>query len=704
MRSYEPEHIHNVGFFGHVGCGKTTLTESILFTTHAVTRMGRVEDGNTVSDHDTEEHRRRMSINLSVVPVEWEDNKINLLDTPGYADFAGDMAAAMRVVDGAIIVMDASGGVEVGTERVWEMAVKARVPRILFVNKLDRDNANFQRCIDQAREMLDDAVTPMQIPIGAEKDFRGIIGLRQQKAFLLSDKHDGSFVEGDVPAELDAEMHRWRTELIEKIVTTNDHLIERYFESGEDALTSEELLEGLRAGIADGSIVPVFCGSALQLAGISQMLSGIIDSVPSAARRSVAAAGMNNGAETKLEAKSDGPLAAFVFKTLADPYGKISYFRVYSGTLQNGATVYNARAGKDERNIHVYTPRGKETIATNAIGPGDIGMTTKLGETTTSDTLCTHEYPVRLAPIEFPLPAFSAVVKPHGRSDLDKLGSSLARVVEEDPTLHVDRDPITGETRLSGLGESHVSIIADRMKAKFDVNVDVDLPAVPYRETIRTRAEAQYRHKKQTGGAGQFADVSLRVEPLEPDPDRTDPLEFVNEIVGGVISKGFMPAIEKGVREAMAEGVLTGNPVYDVRVAVFDGKEHPVDSKEVAFKTAGAQAFKLAVQKANPVITEPVYDLNIVVPDQYAGDVMSDISTRRGRVLGMMPSETKGKTTITAHVPLAECQRYVTDLRSMTQGRGTFTMQFAQFEDVPAHLVDSLVERHKHDKEAAATH
>jgi elongation factor G len=348
-------------------------------------------------------------------------------------------------------------------------------------------------------------------------------------------------------------------------------------------------------------------------------------------------------------------------------------------------------------------PRGKETTAMDSLGPGDIGMTTKLGDTTTGDTLCAHDQPLQLASITFPPPAFIAVVKPHGRADLDKLGSALTRVAEEDPTLQVDRDQVTGDTLLAGLGESHVAIIAERMKQKFDVHVDVDLPRVPYRETIRTTAEANYRHKKQSGGAGQFADVSLRVEPLDPDSTREDPLEFVNEIVGGVISRGFMPAIEKGVREAMAEGVLIGHSVQDVRVAVFDGKEHPVDSKEIAFKTAGAQAFKLAVQKAQPVITEPVYTLEITVPDQYSGDVMSDISTRRGRVMGMLPAG-RGKTTITAQVPLAECQRYATDLRSITQGRGLFAMSFSHYEDVPAHLTDELVTHAREEKEHAMAH
>lgn len=691
MRSYAPEQLHTVGLFGHIGCGKTTLTEALLFTARAIPRMGRVEDGTTVSDYDPDEQQRGMSINLAVAPLEWNQHKINLIDTPGYADFLGDVASALRVIDGAIIVIDASGGVEVGTERVWNLARQANVPRILFINKLDRDNANFYRCIEQAREHLDGAVTPMQIPIGSARDFRGIISLCQQVAWLTSDQPDGRCVESAVPADLNEEMHRWRTELIDKIAATNDHLIERYFEGGEDALTPEELREGLRAGIADGSIVPVFCGSALQLAGVAQLLHGILDSVPTAARKQFAAVGTSNGTQTRFAPERTGPLAAFVFKTLADPYGRISYLRIYSGELASGATVVNTRTGKDERSLHLFAPLGKELNAVAVAGPGDIVLATRLADTLTNDTLGTADQPLQLAPIIFPRPAFTAVVKPHGRSDLDKLGAALAHAQEEDPTLQIGRDSETGEAQLAGLGESHLAIIAERMRHKFHVHVDVDLPRVPYREGIRTTASASYRHKKQSGGAGQFADVSLRVEPLPPDPDRTDPLEFVNEIVGGVISRGFMPAIEKGIREAMAEGVRIGSPLIGVRVAVVDGKEHPVDSKEIAFKTAGAHAFKLAALQATPVVTEPIYILEITIPEEYAGDVMSDISMRRGRVLGVLPAD-QGKLAIAAQVPLAECQRYATDLRAISHGRGSFTMSFDHYEDVPPHLIDSLVE------------
>jgi len=694
MRAYGPEHIHTIGLFGHGGCGKTTLTEALLLTARAISRAGRVEDGNTVSDYDPEEQRRRMSINLAVAPVEWHDNKINLIDVPGYADLVGEMAAAMRVVDGAIIVVDAAGGVEVGTELAWEMARKAGVPTLLFINKLDRENANFFRCVEQARQILDEAVVPMQLPIGEQREFAGIISLRRQRAWLISEKHDGGFVEADIPPELVDLEQEWREKLIDRIAATNDDLIEKYLDGGADALTQDELNRGLRAGIANGSIVPVFCGSALQVAGMAQLLNGILDSIPSAARKPVQARDLINGKEMTLKAAAAEPLSALVFKTIVDPYGKMSYIRVFSGELSANSTVFNPRTGKDERIGQLYMVRGREQTAVAAIGPGDIGVAAKLGDVSTNDTLCSRDRPLQLAPINFPAPAFTATVKPKTRADLDKLGNALHNVVEEDPSVRVSRDPDTGESLLSGLGESHLQIIAERMKRKFGVEVELDLPRVPYRETIRGKAEAQYRHKKQTGGAGQFADVSIRIEPLPHDPNRTDPLEFVNSIVGGVIDRVFIPSVEKGVRAAMAEGVISGNPMVDVRVELFDGKMHPVDSKDIAFQIAGHEAFKIAAQKANPTIMEPIYQLEITVPEQYAGDVISDMNTRRGRVMGMMPAE-GGRTTITAQAPLVEVLRYATDLRSLTQGRGRFSMTFDHYEDVPPHLMQALIEARK---------
>ncbi len=696
MRTYGPDNIHNVGLFGHGGCGKTTLTEALLLTAKAITRAGRVEDGNTVSDYDPDEQKRQMSINLSLAPVEWKGSKINLLDVPGYADFVGDVAAAMRVIDGAIIVLDAAGGVEVGSETAWEAAVAAKLPRIIFINKLDRDNADFFRTVEQAQELLDASVIPMQLPIGQQREFRGIISLRRQRAWLLSDKHDGSFIDADIPEEYRALEEEWREKLIDKIAATNDNLIEKYLEGGADALTIDELRQGLRAGIANGSIVPVFCGSGLQLAGISQLLDGIIDSIPAASYRTVTATDVQNNQEITLKTESSEPLSALVFKTLNEQHGRYSFVRVFSGELHSNSSAYNLRTHKEERIGQLYQMRGKEQTAIPTISAGDIGVAARLADTHTNDTLCTRDHQLQLAPITFPVPLFTGTVKPKTRADLDKLGSALTHMAEEDPSLQISRDSDTGETLLSGQGESHLQIVAERMKRKFNVDVEIDLPRVPYRETIRGRAEAQYRHKKQTGGAGQFADVSIRIEPLPPDPQREDPLEFVNAIVGGVIDRTFIPSVEKGVRAAMAEGVMTGNQMVDVRVTLFDGKMHPVDSKDIAFQIAGHEAFRLAAQKASPVIMEPIYALEITVPEQYAGDIMSDINGRRGRVMGMMP-DSNGRTTIHAHVPLAEIQRYATDLRSLTQGRGRFTMKFDHYDDVPSHLIPTLTNNLKQE-------
>ncbi|MDQ4100363.1 MAG: elongation factor G, partial [Chloroflexota bacterium] len=667
MKAYGPDKIHNVGIFGHGGCGKTTLVEALLYTAKATTRLGRVEDGNTICDYDPDEQKRGMSINLALAPVEWKDNKINLIDVPGFADYASEVAAAMRVIDGAVIVVDAAAGIEVGTELVWQAARKANVPCIIFVNKIDRDNADFDRVVAQGQEILDQAVIPMQIPIGSQRDFRGLVSLRRERAWINSPKHDGTFTEEEVPADLRPSFEAQRDALVDKIAVTHDELIEKYLEGGAGALTPDELRLGLRDGIAAHELVPVFVGSATLLSGMAQLLDGMLDSFPSTARKTEPATDLLTGKTIDLKPEPGEPLGALVFKTLADPYvGKQSYVRVYSGELHSNSSVYNARTRRDERIGQLYMVRGKEQMPVHVVGPGDLCVITKLVDTVTNDTLCSHDRPLELRPIDFPRPAFTGTVRPHSKADLDKMGNALHRIMEEDPALQMSRDPITGETLLAGLGESHLRSIAERMKRKFDVSIDIDIPRVPYRETIRNRAEALYRHKKQTGGAGQFAEVALRVEPLQPDPEREDPLEFKWEIVGGVIGRGFMPAVEKGVREAMQEGLLAGNPVVDIRVAVFDGKEHPVDSKEIAFKTAGAQAFKQAAMKAQPVLMEPVYELEINVPDQYTGDIMSDLNTRRGRIMGMQPVD--GRTGVTAHVPLAECERYATDLRAITQG------------------------------------
>lgn len=698
MKEYSPDKIHTIGLFGHGGSGKTTLAEALLFASKGSSRMGRVEDGTTVSDYDPDEQKRRMSINLSVVPVEWHDNKFNFIDIPGYADFRGEAAAALRVIDGMVLVLDAGGGVEVGAELLWQMARAANMPRVVFINKMDRENANFERTVEQAQRLLSEAITPMHLPIGSGHDFKGIISLRKRRAWLHHNGKDGDYEIGDVPADLRERTTSMADYLIEHIAMTNDHLTEKYLEEGPDAMTGDELREGLRAGIANNSMIPLFVGSATTLSGVQQLLDGILDAIPSAANRLTTAHDLISDDDLFLEGRADEPLAALVFKTLADQYvGRLSYFRVFAGELYSNSTVKNARTGRDERIGQLYQVKGKEQVAVPKISAGDIGAVTKLSETISGDTLYSADRPLRLRGISFPNPSFTGTIAPHSKTDLDKLGNALHRVVEEDPTLRISRDPQTGETLLAGLGESHINIIAERMKRKFDVHVDVSIPRVPYRERIQTTASATYRHKKQTGGAGQFAEVSMRLEPLPSDPNREDPLEFVSEIVGGVISRPFWPAIEKGVREAMTMGILSGNPVVDVRAVIYDGKEHPVDSKEIAFKTAGKQVFREAAKKANLTLTEPIYQLEINVPEEYVGDILGDLNgNKRGRVQGM-EQVGSGRTIVIAHVPLAECQRYATDLRSMTQGRGDFAMHFDHYDDVPAHLAQAVIaETKKH--------
>ncbi len=697
MKEYGPERIHTIGLFGHGGSGKTTLIESLLFTSKATSRLGRVEDGTTVSDYDPEEVKRGMSMNLAVVPIEWHDNKFNFIDVPGYADFRGDAAAALRVIDGMVLVLDATGGVEVGAELLWQMAREANMPRVVFINKMCRDNANFAETVRQAQERLNEAVTPMHLPIGSARDFRGIISLRKRRAWLHHNGKDGAYEDADIPAEMYDQAIAMAHGLIEKIAVTNDHLVEKYLEQGASAMTGDELREGLRAGIANNTIVPLFVGDALTLSGIPQLLDGILDAIPSAARRITTGHDLISGDEFLLETRLDEPLSALIFKTMADQYvGRLSYLKVFSGTLYSNSTVLNPRTGQEERIAQLYMIRGKEQVPVDKIIAGDVGAVTKLSNTVSGDTLCSPDRPLYLRGIPYPKPAFTGKVTPHSKHDVDKLNQSLSRIVEEDPTLQIGRDAQTGEALLAGLSESHLALIAERIKRKFDVSIDISIPQVPYLERLQSTASATYRHKKQTGGAGQFAEVSLRVEPLPPDPQREDPLEFVSEIVGGVISRGFWPAIEKGVREAMERGVVSGNPLVDVRVAIYDGKEHPVDSKEVAFKTAGKLAFREAARKANPILTEPIYQLDINVPDEYVGDVLGDLNgSKRGRVVGM-EQVGSGRTIITAHVPLAECQRYSTDLRSMTQGRGDFTMHFDHYADLPAHLAQQVI--------ATATH
>jgi elongation factor G len=565
---------------------------------------------------------------------------------------------------------------------------------MIYINKLDRENADFERVAAQVHDLLDEASVPMQLPLIEDGVFKGIVSLRREIVRINSPKHDGAFTEAPIPPDMAETVEARRDVVIDKIAVTNDNLIEKYLEGGSHALSMDELLQGFRDGIRMHTIVPVFIGSATQVAGMAQVLDAILESFPSTARKTELATDLLTGKEIELKPEPSEILGALVFKTLADPHvGKISYVRVFSGQLHSNSSVFNARTRRDERIGQLYMVRGKEQIAVHEVGPGDICVITRLGDVVSNDTLCGHDRPIEIRGIQYPHAVFTGTVRPHSKTDLDKMSAAIHRIMEEDPALKLSRDPITGETLLSGLGESHLQSIAERIKRKFDVHIDIDLPRVPYRETIRGHGDALYRHKKQTGGAGQFAEVALRVEPLPPDPTREDPLDFQWKIVGGVISRGFMPAVERGVRQAMQEGLLAGNPLVDVRVEVYDGKEHPVDSKEIAFVTAGNHAFKQAAMNAQPTMMEPIYELQINVPDQFTGDIMSDLNTRRGRIMGINAMD--HHTVVTAHVPLAESQRYASDLRSITQGRGTFTMTFSHYEDLPAHLTEEVRSRHK---------
>ncbi len=689
MKEYKTDQLRNVVLLGHGSSGKTSLGEAMLFNSGAINRMGRVEDGTTVSDYDEEEIRRRISLSLSLLPCEWKGHKINIIDTPGYMDFVGEVKSATRVADLALILVDAVAGVEVGTELVWQYADEVGLPRAVFINKMNRDNADFRRTLQALEQAFDATFVPVQLPIGSQADFQGVVDLINGQA-LRGPQAEA----GEVPADMADEVEELRISTMETAAEGDDELITKYLEGEE--LTEEEVRQGLKAAMLTGEVVPVFCGAATENLGIIPLMDALIALAPSPRERGPVVAQTPAGEEEELLPDEAGPLAALVFKTAADPYvGKLTYFRVYSGTMVSDARVFNSRAREEERIGQLYVMRGKEQIPVARLYPGDIGAVAKLAHTLTGDTLCDRGYPLILPGITFPSPLYSVAVYPKTKSDQAKMGPTLTRICEEDPTLRWHQDPSTRETILSGMGEAHVNIAVRRMANRFGVSVETRLPKVPYRETITQVARAQYRHKKQTGGAGQFAEVHLRVEPLPRDTG----FEYGWEVFGGAISSSFQPSIEKGIKQVMEQGVIAGYPVVDIKAVVYDGKEHPVDSKDIAFQIAGREVFKLAVQQAGPVLLEPIYRLTITVPEEFTGDVMSDLNTKRARVQGM--DQRGGKSIIQALAPLAELLRYATDLRSLTQGRGVFTMEFSHYEEVPAHLAQQIIEQAKQEKEKA---
>ncbi len=687
MNEYKTDKIRNIVLVGHSSSGKTSLAEALLFDTGAVTRLGRVDDSTSVSDYDPEEQRRKISINTSLIPCEWNGYKINLLDTPGYIDFAGEVKSALRVSDLAVFVVDAVSGVEVGTELVWQYADDFKLPRIIFMNKLDRENADFDRVLGQLREHFGKSVVSLQIPIGKEANFKGELNVVNRKAFL---GHDSN--ESPVPADLASRLEEERARLMEVAAESEDSLIEKYL--GGEELSDDEMKTGLKLGIRRGTLVPVLCGSATQNIGIPYILKFLADYAPSPLEASPAIAqNPATRAEEKLTAAESGPLAAYVFKTQADPYvGKLTYFRVYSGTLESDSRVHNSRSSSEERIGQLYAPRGKEQIPVKQVVAGDLGAVAKLQGTESGDTLCDKGHPLVLPKVAYPSPVYSVALSPKTKTDLDRMGAALQRLAEEDPTLKIYREHDTGETIMSGMGDSHVDVAVRRLKQKFGVELLTSVPRVPYKETITKIAQVQGRHKKQTGGRGQFGDTWIRFEPME----RGAGFEFTEEVFGGAVPNSFIPAVEKGMREILGKGVLAGYPTVDFRAVLYDGSYHPVDSSEIAFKLAAHKAFKAGIPQAGPVLLEPVMNVTITVPDQFTGDVLGDLNTKRGRVLGM---EQRGTWTIvTAQAPHAELQRYATDLRSMTQGRGYFTMEYSHYDPVPSHIAQQIIEKARKER------
>jgi elongation factor G len=684
MKTYSAEQIHNVILVSHGGAGKTSLAEALLYLSEAINRLGRVEEGTTTSDFDPDETKRHMSVSTSLIPVEWDSHKVNVLDAPGYADFFGEVVGALRVADIALVVVDAASGVQVGTELVWRRAEEQQLPRAIFLNKMERENASFDRVLQELRRSFGQKVVPLTAPVGAELDYKGSVDLISMTAY--GDGKDVAQIEDETRSSADS----YREMLIEAAAELDDDLIAKYLEG--EPLEQSEIESVLRRGIAEGKLVPVFCGSATHLRGLVPLLNALAHYFPSAAGTPM----LLEDGETR-PGSPDGPLGALVFKTISDPYlGHVNLFRVYSGALASDSHVWNSAKSRDERIGQVFTLRGKQQEPVAQAGLGDIGAVAKLQETSTGDTLTTKEAGLRIRGATFPEPAYAASIQPKTKADTDKLSSALQRIQEEDPSIHVYREGSTGETIIAGLGESHVEIATERMQRKFGVSVVIGEPKVPYRETIAAGAKAQGRYKRQTGGHGQFGDVWVEVEPLP----RGSGFEFADRIVGGVVPKQYIPAVEKGVREALGEGLLAGFPVVDLRVTLYDGSYHPVDSSEMAFKIAGSLGFKKAAAEARPVLLEPVMSVDITVPDEFTGDVMGDLNSKRARVLGMNPEN--GRTTISAQVPQSEMLRYATDLRSITQGRGYYTMHFSHYDELPAHLAQHLVQKAQKDREDSA--
>jgi elongation factor G len=685
--------IRNIGFVGHGGVGKTSLVEAILHRTGMTSRLGRVDDGTATTDFDPEEVKRKISINTGVAFCDYRDHRFHLVDMPGFGDFVAEARAGLRVVEGAVVVVDAVAGVEVQTERMSKLAQEYDLPRVVFINRMDRERADFGRALESIQRRLKGKFVPLQVPVGQESGFRGVVDLVKMRANVLQ---DGKIVEVDVPADLTATAQEFRDKLIEAVAETDDDLLARYFEAG--TLEQDEVLKALRAAIGAGKIVPVLCGSASKTLGVRSLLDIGVDAFPSPADRPPVE-GVDPRTKQAVTRAPDAkePLAALVFKTLTDPHvGKLTLFRVFSGTVAGNGQVYNATRESRERVGQVAHLQGKEHRAVEALGPGEIGVVLKLRETLTGDTLCAENAPVILPPVRFPEPAISFALSPKAKGDEDKISNALARLAEEDPTLRYHYDPETKQLLISGVGQLHIEVTLERMKRKFGAEVTLLPPRIPYKETVRGRAQVQGRHKKQTGGRGQFGDCWIEIEPL----GRGSGFEFVDKIFGGSIPRNFIPSVEKGVRARLERGVIAGYQVVDLRITLYDGSYHSVDSSDIAFQLAGSIAAEKAVQEARPCLLEPIMTVEVTAPSTLAGDVIGDLNSRRGKIAGMEPGDEM--SVVRAQVPMAEMLNYEPHLRSMSGGRGSYSMEFSHYEELPGALGEKVVAEARKDREAKA--
>jgi elongation factor G len=693
MKDYLTKNLRNVGIIGHSGAGKTTLTEALLYYTKSIDRFGKVEEGTTTSDYDVEEKKRRISVSASVAPFEWENTKINVVDIPGYFDFVGEFIQGMRAVDVAMIAVCGVSGIEVGTEKAWSYVNKIKLPRTFFINKLDRENSNFEKVLSQLKEKFGISVVPIQYPIGSEENLKGVINVISRRARIFNPKtHE--MEQADIPAELMDKVEECKQMLMEAVAETDEELLDKYFSEGE--LSDEEIYQGLIKGCAAGDIAPVMCGSALQGIGVNTLLEDIVECFPSPEYAiPQKAIDLKTNKEIRVKLNDKEPFSAMIFKTIADPFvGKLSLFRVITGRLRADSSVYNSNKEKQEKVGSMYFLRGKSQIQTSEIVAGDIGAVAKLQFTNTGDTLCDPNFNIVYDKFNFPEPVMYMAVHPKSKGDEDKISTGLNRLLEEDPTFSVGRDTENAELIISGVGETHLDIIASKLKNKFGAEVSLQSPKVPYRETIRKTSDVQGKHKKQSGGHGQYGDVKIKFEPRYDGED----LQFVDEVVGGVVPRQYIPAVEKGLKECVTHGVLAGYPVIRLKATLHDGSFHPVDSSEMAFKVAASLAYKKGLEAAEPILLEPIMHIEVIVPDEYMGDIIGDINKKRGRVLGMDPVD--GLQKIIADVPQSELFKYATDLRSLTQAKGSFNAVFDRYEEVPSIEAAKIIENAKKEHEA----